>query len=792
MKIIKQTPIQSVLAAALLLYAPLSLAASKLNNISINEASGGKVEVMLSFSEPVTAPKGFSMTNPSRLVFDFPGVEVAPSARKNYTKRGIINSVNAASNKGQARLVFNVEDLVNYSIEQAGSDLVLLFDGGAAGKSSEKTATQEQTAAKNLKPNETYQWYKDPSSKLATAPKTPATVADPTSLPEVPAPKELTRHNVPSAPAPAVPRQQQYTPAQPQSAQAGSRFAPAQNSVASVNGLRSVDFRRNPEGGAEITIILPNNQIIVKDDKSANNLSLILQDMDVPASWQKNMDVVDFATPVSNIQISQRGANGKVNITASEDFTYRTERKNNVYTVYVDKIKEKKADPLADKKKKTFSGEKLSLNFQDIEVRAVLQLLADFTNKNIVVSDTVSGNITVRLKDVPWDQALDIVLESKNLGMRENGNVIWVAPNTELDAKDAQELELAKKKVELEKLVTEYIPVNFAKASELAALIEKRAAGKDGDTGHSLLSSRGSVSFDERTNTLLVQDTATQVAEIRDLLKVLDVPVQQVLIESRIVIANDEFGKQLGARFGVTPQWTNSDSKGMMGNLASTNTFYNNGSTSTTNPTTGVTTTTTPTTVPSLSDRLSVNLPVAGAAGAFGFSILASDFLLDLELSALQAESKGEIVSTPRVITSNQTKAVIQQGVEIPYQEASSSGATSVSFKKAVLSLEVTPQITPDEHISMDLKVNQDTVGTVYAGVPSIDTRQVQTRVLVENGQTIVLGGVHEENKIKSGSKVPVLGDLPVVGQAFRNTKKTDSKRELLIFVTPKIVDGKS
>ena len=781
MKIIKQTPIQSVLAATLLLYGPLALAGAQLNNISINEAAAGKVEVMLNFSEPVTPPKGFTMTNPSRLVFDFPGVEVSASARKNHTKRGVISSVNAASNKGQARLVFNVDKLVDYSIEQVGSDLVLLFDGTNSVQASTSEA-KNQAAAKGLKPNETYQWYKDPSSKPSVGPKIPADM--PANVPELPAPKALAQGRQASAP-PAMPAPRPAPPA-PTRGQASGHYAPV-----SVNALRSVDFRRNSEGGAEITLILPNSQVTVKDDRSANNLSLLLQDMDVPPNWQKNMDVVDFATPVASVQISQRGADGKLNITASEDFTYRTERKNNVYKVYVDKVKAKKADPLADKKKKTFSGEKLSLNFQDIEVRAVLQLLADFTNKNIVVSDTVSGNITVRLKDVPWDQALDIVLESKNLGMRENGNVIWVAPNTELDAKEAQELELAKKKVELEALVTEYIPVNFAKASELATLIEKRAAGTDGEAGHSLLSSRGSVSFDERTNTLLVQDTATQVAEIRELLKVLDVPVQQVLIESRIVIANDEFGKQLGARFGVTPQWTNSDSKGMMGNLAGTNSFYNNGSTSTTNAA-GVTTTTTPSTVPSLSDRLSVNLPVAGAAGAFGFSILASDFLLDLELSALQAESKGEIVSTPRVITSNQTKAVIQQGVEIPYQEASSSGATSVSFKKAVLSLEVTPQITPDEHISMDLKVNQDTVGTVYANVPSIDTRQVQTRVLVENGQTIVLGGVHEENKIKSGSKVPVLGDLPVVGQAFRNTKKTDSKRELLIFVTPKIIDGKS
>ncbi|TXH61687.1 MAG: type IV pilus secretin PilQ, partial [Thiothrix sp.] len=282
-------------------------------------------------------------------------------------------------------------------------------------------------------------------------------------------------------------------------------------------------------------------------------------------------------------------------------------------------------------------------------------------------------------------------------------------------------------------------------------------------------------------------DTATQVAEIRDLIKVLDVPVQQVVIESRIVIANDSFGKQLGARFGVTPHWSNGGSKGIAGaGLGSGTDSYYNSLTSTSSGSTGQVK------LPGLTDRLSVNLPTAGAAGKFGFSILTSDFLLDLELSALQAESKGEIIATPRVITSNQTKAVIEQGVEIPYQEASSAGNTSTSFKKAVLSLEVTPQITPDEHISMDLKVNQDTVGAVYNNVPSIDTREIQTKVLVENGQTVVLGGVHEENRIKSSTKVPVLGDLPMVGQVFRNTNRSDTKRELLIFVTPKIVDGKS
>lgn len=550
-----------------------------------------------------------------------------------------------------------------------------------------------------------------------------------------------------------------------------------------------MDFRRNAAGGGRIIVVLPSSNAKVSDDKRGNTLNLVLHNMDVPQNWQKRLDVMDFATPVSSIQITQRGGNGQVAIVANQGFNYRTEMTKNVYTVHIDKLKPSQKKPkLGVNKPKVFKGDKLSLNFQDIEVRAVLQLLADFTNKNIVVSDSVAGNITVRLKDVPWDQALDIVLESKNLGMRQNGNVIWVAPNDELDAKEARALEIAKRKVALEPLVTEYIPINFAKAGNLVELIEKRSATEDeSSSSHSLLSTRGSISFDGRTNTILVKDTPSQVNQIRDLVKVLDVPVQQVLIESRIVIANDEFGKELGARFGASPRWVNGDSIGIAaGNIGSggTDNYYDsiaNSQSSGGNIE-----------LPGVNDRLNVNLPVVGAAGSFGFSILTSDFMLDLELSALQAESKGEIIATPRVITSDQTKALIEQGVEIPYQQASSSGATNVAFKKAVLSLEVTPQITPDEHISMDLRVNQDTVGQVFANVPSIDTREVQTRVLVANGQTIVLGGVHEENKINGVTKVPVLGDLPVVGQLFRKTNKSENKRELLIFVTPKIVDSET
>ncbi|HPQ96260.1 MAG TPA: type IV pilus secretin PilQ [Thiolinea sp.] len=773
----------------------------QLENISINAANTGKTEVHLSFNTPIQIPKGFVLNNPARLVFDFPGIEVAPAARTNATHSGVIKSVKAAGNKGQTRLVIDMDKLVNYSAEVQGSDLILLFDAPAQGGASQpapQVRNAQPGVARNGRIDDSYLWYQKPGQvNPATRPvpptvaNRPAPVVTPKPVPRPPQVNARPAPVLPEVPPPmAVTRPVQPRPA-PYAASAPARQQPVQRQLGqqqSVNALRSVDFRREANGGGRIIITLPNANVQVSDEKRSNVLNLVLQGVDVPGQWQKRLDVTDFATPVSGIQISQRSGNGRIVINASRDFTYRTERNRNILTVLVDEARKKpeKRRP-GEEEKKVFNGEKLSLNFQDIEVRAVLQLLADFTDKNIVVSDSVNGNITVRLKDVPWDQALDIVLQSKNLGMRANGNVIWVAPQAELEAKDAKALELAKQKEELEPLITEYIPINFAKAADLAQLIKTRSSTAADETGHSLLSKRGNVSFDDRTNTLLVQDTAEQVAEIRDLIKVLDVPVQQVLIESRIVIANDEFGKELGAKFGVTPKWSNRDSAGIAtGNIGGTSGYFNSATASTTSSTAQTIS------MPSLDNRLSVNLPVTGAAGSFGFSILSSDFMLDLELSALQAESKGEIVATPRVITSNQTKALIEQGVEVPYQQASSSGATNVAFKKAVLSLEVTPQITPDEHISMDLRVNQDTVGQIYANVPSIDTREIQTKVLVENGQTIVLGGVHEENRIDGVTKVPVLGDLPVVGKLFQKTNKSESKRELLIFVTPTIVDSKT
>jgi len=402
----------------------------------------------------------------------------------------------------------------------------------------------------------------------------------------------------------------------------------------------------------------------------------------------------------------------------------------------------------------------------------VLQLLADISGRNIVVSDTVSGNVTLRLQNVPWDQAMDIVLATKGLDMRENGNVIIVAPANEIASREKADLESRKEIKALEPLYSEYLQVNYAKAADIATLL-----GQGGE--NSLLSARGTAAIDDRTNTLLLKDTADRISDIRRLVAKLDIPVKQVLIESRIVIVNDDFSRDLGIRWGFTGA-TNSSGKeyALTGRAPGAEDVAFSGG---------------DVTAASQSDRYMVNLPVANPAGSFALAILDDDYLIDLELSAAQAEGNGEVISSPRVITANQKEAKIEQGVEIPYQEASSSGATTTSFKDAVLSLTVTPQITPDDRIIMDLEVTKDSVGELVSDgfggrVPSIDTRKVTTQVLVDNGQTVVLGGIYETERGEQVSKVPYLGDIPGLGALFRSTKVVSNKSELLIFVTPKIL----
>ncbi len=424
--------------------------------------------------------------------------------------------------------------------------------------------------------------------------------------------------------------------------------------------------------------------------------------------------------------------------------------------------------PAFNSQKVNYSGEELSLNFQDIEIRSVLQLLADFTDMNIVVSDNVDGTLTLRLKNVPWDQALDIILRTKGLDKRSSGNVILVAPAEEIAAREAAEREAALQAIALEPIRTEFVQVNYAKATDVAAILKSETGG--------VLSERGNVTIDDRTNTILVNDTAEVLSKVRSLVTRLDVPVKQVLIESRIVIATDDFNRELGARFGISRDTTNNDGEGVIlsGTSDGVVNLANNDATLGT-------------------ERFNVNLPVVNQSGSLGLAFAKLPFgtLIELELSAMQAEGRGEVISTPRVITADQHEAYIEQGVEIPFAQETGNGATTTSFRKAVLGLRVRPQITPDERIIIDLTVNKDTVGEVFSGIPSIDTREVNTQVLVSNGETVVLGGIYEQSSIQQSNQVPFFGDLPLVGKLFRQDIAEDDKSELLVFVTPKVVkDG--
>lgn len=544
---------------------------------------------------------------------------------------------------------------------------------------------------------------------------------------------------------------------------------PVARRVASLaSSISNIDFRRGRDGAGRVMITLtdPNTPVTIRQQGS--RVIIGLPKASVPANLQRRLNVTDFATPVDSIETKSKGSGSQIIINNHGDFSQLAYQSDNLYTVEVKAVSKQQIAKKKKAKEKTFTGERLSLNFQDIEVRSVLQLIADFTGLNVVVSDSVTGNVTLRLKNVPWDQALDIIMNTKGLDKRQKGNVLYIAPAEEIAAREKAQLEAEKEVQELAPLRTEIFTLNYANANEMASILKAREgsgalAGVGGLQGrvkvdHNLLSDRGSITVDTRTNSLLIQDTNEKLEEIRELIALLDVPVRQVLVEARIVNASDDFTRSLGFSFGVAHTERN-PSETIATNFVS-------------------------------------NLPATNPAGTLGFNIakIPLGTALDLELTAAQTESIAEIVASPRIITANKHTAMIEQGVEIPYEEASSSGATTIKFRKAVLALKVTPQITKDDRVNMDLEVKRDTIGELFitstrgTQIPTIDTREVQTQVHVADGQTVVLGGIFEENISNDASKVPFLGDLPVLGHLFRTTTKTNDRSELLIFITPKIL----
>ncbi len=568
-----------------------------------------------------------------------------------------------------------------------------------------------------------------------------------------------------------------------------TRFAESLNRT--QLSLRDIDFRRGADGAGRVVVELPNNQVGVDIRQQGQSLIVEFLRSSLPDALRRRLDVTDFGTPVQSITTTQQGDRVRMTVEPRGSWEHSAYQSDNQFVL---EVRAQKVDPNKLVQGAGYAGEKLSLNFQNIEVRALLQVIADFTNFNVVTSDTVTGNVTLRLKDVPWDQALDIILQAKNLGLRKSGNVILIAPKDELNAKEKIELEAKQQIAALEPLRTQSFQLNYAKAQDIAnGLTGQATGGSGGGTATRILSNRGSVVFETRTNQLFVSDIPSKLEEVQALIAKIDIPVRQVLIESRIVIADDSFGRSLGVRLGAA------DLRGLRGGVPG---YGIAGDTRVTVGgnlnAVGAQTLQTNTTGVTFSDTNFLNLPATGQNGfdpaTFALSLFgaSANRFLNLEISALEADGKGKVVSSPRVVTADQQKALIEQGEELPYQVATSSGATSLQFRKANLKLEVTPQVTPEGNVILDVDVTKDSVGRATAAGFAINTKHVKTQVLVENGGTVVIGGIFEQNDREDITKVPFLGDVPYLGNLFKTRTTTSTKTELLIFLTPKIVTDRT
>ena len=574
--------------------------------------------------------------------------------------------------------------------------------------------------------------------------------------------------------------------AAPKAADAGTTTKFAESLNASPSAIRDVDFRRGQDGAGRVVVELPNNQVGVDIRQQGQSLVVEFQRATLPQNLRKRFDVTDFGTPVQSMSAVQVGDRVRLTVEPRgmwEHSAYQTDNQ------FVLEVRPQKVDPNKLTQGPGYSGEKLSLNFQNIEVRALLQVIADFTNFNVVTSDTVTGNVTLRLKDVPWDQALDIILQAKGLGVRKSGNVLWIAPKDEINTKEKIDLEAKQQIAALEPVRTQSFQLNYAKAEDILKGLTGQSGGGSGGASSRILTPRGSAISEQRTNQLFVSDIPSKLEEVQALIAKIDVPVRQVLIEARIVEADESWGRSLGARLGATMGSVNPFKVGGGNGVAVGGSYLG----------TGYQTGQVKDTPDFIPFSNFVNMPAGGLGtgvtpSSIAFTLLngAANRLLNLEISALESEGRGKIVSSPRVITADQIKAVIEQGTELPYQTATSSGATAIIFRKANLKLEVTPQITPEGSIILDVDVNKDSVGQETRAGFAIDTKHVKTQVLVENGGTVVIGGIFLEDERDSVVKVPFLGDVPVLGNLFRTKTRQSAKSELMVFLTPKVVTDRT
>ncbi|WP_421148499.1 type IV pilus secretin PilQ [Aeromonas dhakensis] len=705
-------------------------AVATLQEVKVNPLMADQLLLELSFSEPVSGFTDRLSYEPNQLLLHVPGAVGALNVNPLPIKQQGVDNIKVEGKGAGLDIKIALDQLTPYQVHQQGNKLLVALGDKAAMPLPTTTSSSGLVAPQ---PNS--------SALINTLPATSSALINSQQLARQSAPVVA-----PVASKPVLPT--------PQTSASGAYF----------NSVKGVDFRRGKDGQGEFLVTLDNSSAAVDVSSRGQTVLAKFHGTRVPDDLLNLINVQDFATPVSQVEVFRQGNDTLFELSVNGQFDYRYDQADKMFIVEVKKR-------TAASSGKQYQGKPISLNFQDIPVRTVLQLIADFNNLNLVTTDSVSGNITLRLDGVPWEQALDIILKVRGLDKRLDNNILLVAPAEEIAAREKQQLESRNQVADLAPLYTEYLQINYAKASEVAALLSSEST--------KLLSAKGAVSVDERTNVLVVKDTADVISNIKRMLDILDIPVKQVVIEARMVTIDDGFDEALGVRWGVTKNdgHGNSTSGTIEGNDGSGN---NNGGSTITRP--------------GVDDRLNVNLPVTNAAGTLAFQVarLANGTLLDLELSALEKESKAEIIASPRVTTANQKPALIEQGTEIPYVESSSSGATSVTFKKAVLSLKVTPQITPDNRVILDLTVTQDTKGeTVPTGTGdavSINAQSITTQVLVNNGETLVLGGIYQQTITNDVTKVPLLGDIPGLGVLFRKTTSANKKRELLIFVTPKIV----
>lgn len=750
-----------------------AMAAETIKTIGVSQPTSDNTVLAVDFANQPVQPAAYQLDNPSRLVLDFPKVNHQIANRVLQFNQGNVQDVTTLSSNDMTRMIITLKQDASFTTQVKGNQLLVNMTNKAPAATvvtptvtTPVVVTTPSVEAANVE------------SSPVIVNQTPVVVESTPVIVTPPAPVVVTRAPT-VVQAPQAPNDTMVVKVNPllnPSAMVSRQY--------NYDGVTSVNFNAGGNGGGNVVLSLANDSIPVDVQRAGNEIVVRLSGATVPTNLLKRVNVGSGL--VQEIVTNNQGRNGVIRIVMNGDYEYKAYQMGNQLNLSIDPPRKLREPTLEER---TYTGAPISMEFQDVPVRQILELLGSHTNTNILASDSVSGNITLRLINVPWDQALDIILKSKNLDKRVNNNVTWIAPAAELRTQEAEELKALQDKKELAPLRTEFIRLNYAKATDIRTLIEAGRNRGDNDRGTgSLISNRGTVTIDERTNTLIVQDTTESINNIRDLISKIDIPVKQVMIEARIVSASDTFSKEMGIKWGVLSEGAANNNNLLVG--GSEQTVWDLKKYTLQSQTINGQSVTSPSYTITRPDNLNVNLgTVAAPAGRIAFGLLSiSDMILDLELSAMQADNKGEVISSPKILTADKQTAKVMSGKQIPYQNATASGATSTSFIEAALSLEVTPNITPEGRIGMALKIDNGTP-EVINGSTAVSKDSIQTNVVVDDGQTVVLGGVFRNNLRNDVTKVPFLGDIPYIDRFFKRTSKANEKQELLIFVTPKLVN---